>query len=707
MYRANFYGVSEIKQNDNGDLINIPLPLTSDNGQFELNLEKANRIRGFGYAPSAILRIKNKDNNDIYWNSKDYNTDMFYNPGNFGISPIVNESDVIVLQLQSDGNLVLRSEQNITLSCFASSVNSKYGTHKPLVGGPDRKPYSVKLTNKGKLEIKDKNGDITWSTTYMWESYETPFSVDLISVDEAGTYPFKYPKTTLGMGSVENSIVKEYYKRFYKNMDIPVDFQPFKLVPLLYLLNIGKARFIDNAENGNGILDIDKTGSGNDEALFSFPIQVCPLLTDAYLPIGDLGYVEPFEDKPNINNSIVCLVKNDEKYSKMLYKEDFRIESDSFECDRPTQFRLGIPTSMDKNEYIAVGAVVGVYRLDDDGNPVPILRMAGSNDYFCAAVKNDYLLKYNKTFPGPKLKYNEAKMIEEPDRSNSNQLWVIGGEASGCHSDHEFWMSTPFQTWMVSSNNFNFWSSLNSHNVFYDILPYNVSLAICSGKFSPSIDGEKVSLNNANCNALALTHCSADSGNLPSDRCISYYKYTNTIDNTPSYEDEFNKFCITKEKYKDPAFTKLCSCFLPEKVYKDYFDEIVNGLPEEQREQLRSALTQPSPCVYPACKLLPPEVMPRFKFNTGEKCTDSAIQVCLSKTEIKVEGEGSITGNVSPSTMINCLQQNIKTTPTDTPTTAPPGGNGTTKKSSSNTLWIVLGVVFVVLIILYFTVFKK
>lgn len=692
MYKTNFYGVSEVAQNNNGDAITVSLPLKSDNGQFTLELKKIT----FNNKKLGYIQIVNNDNGEVYWISIDYNRTMFESSSDLG--------DNIALRLQTDGNLVLFSVEDPTKACFASSVNSQYGTHMAWNGGVEKKPYKLKLTDKGKLEIKDKDDVVIWKTTYMWESFSTPFSVDLISENEAGSYPFKYPKTVQGMGSVENSIVKEYYKQFYKNMDIPVDFQPFKLVPLKYLLDIGKARFIQNAENRNGVVDIQKY-SFEDEAFFSFAIQACPLLGDSYLPIGDLGYVNPYEGNININNSIVCLVKNDEKYSKMLYKEDFRLESDGEDCEYDDQFTFAIPSSMDKNEYIAVGAVVGAY------NDAAILRMTGSNDYFNASVKSDYLLKYNKSFPGPQLTTTVNQFDETVysiDKSKANQTWLIGNESSGCIAGHYFWMTTPFHTWMVASDNFDRnWGSMNSHNIFYDILPYNISLAICSGKFSPSIDGEKVSLDNAKCNAVALIHCSADSGNLPSDRCISYYKYTNTIDNTPSYEDEFNKFCITQEKYKDPAFTKLCACFLPEKVYKDYFDEIVNGLPEEQREQLRSALTQPAPCIYPACKLLPPEVMPRFKFNTGEKCTDNAIQVCLNKTEIKTQG--TISGNVSTNTMINCLQQNIKTTPTDTPTDKPtdkPTNTPGTKKSS-NTLWIILGVVFVVLIILYFTVFKK
>ena len=106
--------------------------------------------------------------------------------------------------------------------------------------------------------------------------------------------------------------------------------------------------------------------------------------------------------------------------------------------------------------------------------------------------------------------------------------------------------------------------------------------------------------------------------------------------------------------------------------------------------------------------------MPRWNFKRGENCTENAYQFCITNNDIV--NEGTINGNLTVNSMINCIQQNIKTTDTpttDTPTTAPPntsppGGNGDgSKKSSSNTLWIVLAVVFVVLIILYFAVFKN
>lgn len=692
MYKTNLYGVSEIKQNDNGDSVEISLPLTSDNGQFKLVLKKENSLsKTLGY-----IDIVNTLNNDVYWSSADYNRE------NFNKSPDLGND--IRLKLQNNGDLVVYSGTDTQKASFNSSWTSTYGTHKPWTGGADKKPYNLKLTDKGKLEIKDKNGAIIWSTTYMWESYATPFSIPLVSTDEGGDFPIKYPASfTLGNGSPDNSLIKTYYNQFYKGKDVPIDFKPFKIVSFGYLLDINKIRFLNRASQGNGILDIEKNpGSGN-EGLFVFNNQICASPDDSYLPLGDYGYLEKYDAGTQVRNVLVCLIKNEEKFCKKLTKGNYAFQSDSFECARSaTQFQLAVPQTIVQNQYVALGGVVGNERVDANLN-----RMANDGNFVMAAVNNDFLIEYPESYPGFKLvtkKDSQGRDYQEPDPSGSNKLWNIGRERSRCDSDHYFWLTTPFGTWMLTSNNFNYFSTIDSHNKFYDILPICVSLANCSGKFSLSVDGEKLSLDVPKCISIGIQNCSADSGNLPTQNCIDYFKYQNKITDQSSYNynSEMTKFCIEKGKYQDPAFARLCACFLPTQVYQDYINTVLEGLPQAQRDQVETALTQPAPCIYPACSLESAETLPQYKFKRGESCTSNAYQFCISNKEIKLAADADIAGNVSADTMINCIQQQFRSdgTPIE-------GGVDISKKKSSNTLWIILGIIFVVLIILYFVFFKN
>lgn len=692
MYKTNLYGASEVKQNDNGDSVEINLPLTSDNGQFRLVMSKvfANQQKTLGY-----IYIENTLNNDIYWFSADYNRK------NFNDSPDLGND--IRLKLQNNGDLVVYSGTDTQKASFNSSWTSKYGTHKPWTGGVDKKPYNLKLTDKGKLEIRDKNGAVIWSTTYMWESEVTPFSIPLVSTDEGGDFPIKYPSNFgLGNGTPDNSLIKTYYNQFYKGKDVPIDFKPFKIVSLGYLKDLGKAIDIQNISEGNGVLDIEKDPGSGDQGLFVFRTQLCFGPTDYFLPLGDYSYFAKYTNYPDERNLLVCLIKNEEKYCKKLTKGNYAFQSDSYKCDRATQFQLAVPQTIVQNQYVALGGIVGDNREDANLN-----RMNFDSQFVMAAVNNDFLIEYPKSYPGFKLvtkKDSRGRDYQEPDGSGSNKLWNIGRESSTCDSDHYFWFTTPFGTWMLTSNNFNYFSTIDSHNKFYDILPICVSLANCSGKFSLSVDGEKLSLDVPKCISIGIQNCSADSGNLPTQNCIDYFKYQNKITDQSSYNynSEMTKFCIEKGKYQDPAYARLCACFLPTQVYQDYINTILEGLPQAQRDQVETALTQPAPCIYPACALESAETLPQYKFKRGESCTSNAYQFCISNKEIKLAADADIAGNVSADTMINCIQQQFRSdgTPIE-------GGVDISKKKSSNTLWIILGIIFVVLIILYFVFFKN
>ena len=692
MYKGSLYGVSEVKQNDNGDLITIPLPLTSDNGMFEVNVEKANRIRGFGYAPSAILRIKKKDNGDIYWNSRDYNTDMFYNPASIGLSAIVNDSDTIVLQLQSDGNLVLRSEQNPTLSCFVSSVNSKYNTHIAWSGGPEKKPYSVKLTNEGILEIRDKANAVVWKTTYMWESLETPFSKfirDADFIEEENK--IKYA----------DSLIYKYMKRL-DTENRPMNLTPFKILPLSFLNDLGRVKNVRGDTEKITHLFLLSSGEydGNYD-YFDFNYQLHFSSNDKYVPIGDPFYkstaevqfipdedgsywwMDPNIPKYNEREVIVALVKNDPKYSKPL--ENASYVSNSQDCNKPWTIRYYSGFNFYASPTIDITSLGETYTFLGSA-------VQGSRPYIFSGVNKKYLLEYNG--------------------KSSTSRYNIGTEHSLCNHNRNMWMTTPFSTFMITSSASG-WFNSNSHDVFYDLVPEQALLEICLNKFTftyEDLNGDDKVLDSKSlltkCNSIiANDYCTGS--NIATQECVKYFKQFKNDPNSYNYDNKFFDFCTQNDNYNKPEYKRLCACYSPDKVYKDYVQTILDGIPAAQRNIVESALSQPPPCSYPACALESQDIMPRWNYKRGENCPDNAYQFCISNTEFNTEGNASIDGNISANTVIDCMQQNIKTTPTDTPTTSPPGGNGSTTKSSSNTLWIVLAIVFVVLIILYFTVIKK
>ena len=718
MYKGSLYGVSEVKQNDNGDLITIPLPLTSDNGQFELISEKANRRIFFSYAPSAILRIKKKDNGDIYWNSRDYNTAMFYNPGTFGISPVVNDSDTIVLQLQSDGNLVLRSAENPTLACFVSSVNSKYSTHMTWTGGPEKKPYSVKLTNEGILEVRDKANAVVWKTTYMWESLETPFSKFIRDAD------FIEEESKI---KYADSLIYKYMKKL-DTENRPMNLTPFKILPLSFLNDLGRVANLEqlSKDNKKSLFTLSYTDEGIHD-YFDFTYQLYFSSNDKYVSIGDPFYKSSayvtkqydtdideygnvsgltyytIDNTPAYNNKqiIVALVKNDPKYSKPL--ENPKWTSDTYKCSKIANAQLNAFKDGNGNSNfiqfytsptIDESSLGETYTFLGSGTKYANL----SRDFF-SGVNKKYLLEYNG--------------------KSSTSRYNIGTEHSSCINNHNIWMTTPFSTYMINSSGSD-WSNSNSHDVFYDLVPEQALLEICLNKFTftyEDLNGDDKVLDSksllSKCNAfIANDYCTGS--NIATQDCIKYFKQFSNDPNSYNYDNKFFEFCTQNDNYNKPEYKRLCACYNPDEVYQDYVQTILDGIPEEQRNLVESTLSQPPPCIYPACSLESIEGMPRWNFKRGENCTENAYQFCITNNDIV--NEGTINGNLTVNSMINCIQQNIKTTDTpttDTPTTAPPntsppGGNGDgSKKSSSNTLWIVLAVVFVVLIILYFAVFKN
>jgi hypothetical protein len=382
---------------------------------------------------------------------------------------------------------------------------------------------------------------------------------------------------------------------------------------------------------------------------------------ESYLPIGDLAY--PAASFPDTKNILVALIKNDERFSYKIpsnkyntiscFSGNYKIISNSFSC----------------NEC----QVLGSFYISPSQSSSPY-RNASEN---IAAVVNTFLYK-----------------IENENFSNL---------ACDFNSSNNLYSKTPFYTYTVNNTN------LQIANIdCYDLLPATCILELYTGDFSYG----EIKIEDVKANAVSNIICNNNSSNFTDSLCLNYYKTSK--DSQYNYDSRFFDFCSAKDtlgnfNYQNPYFKKICACYNPDEVYENYIKAIIEGLPESQRKQIESSVSQPPPCFYPVCSLESIEVVPRWNFKRGESCTDNAIQLCVSNVDIV--NEGNITGNVSNNSMIDFFQQNISGGGGGDGGNGDGGNGGTTSppgtKKSSKALWIVLGVFFVVLIILYFTVLKK
>ena len=710
LYKTNLFGISEVGQPQDSSNVRIPLPLVSDNGQFELTLVPIDN--------KGILKITNKVSNQLYWNSKDYNTLVFNNPAAYGLSGNIGTN--IELVLQNNGDLVIRTKiedvKAFSNPCFSLSQNSTFSSHMIWSEGDRTGPFKIKLTDEGILELKNKNDVVIWKTTYMWESMDTPFSIDILDKDESTTKtPISFLSKMLykndGVsGPLDDSIIKQYYDKKFKNTNLPVDFSPFKIVPFEFLKYIGKTSYHVGGDGNilRNTMIVDKGGDGY-EAILDMSRSMNFQGNENYLPLGDPFFRRTRGDNISLDLvlmelqqmffSFVLLVKNEDKYCNKETKSKYKWVSDNYKCKfgNPNFFNLWYPTDMSyflpnnikTGSNYAIGAVTG--RETAGGNNSSIIRPGTpSGDIFIAASVNaKYLIEYENI--NPKSSDSEWFLGEYYTQTDDNGNY--------CENDFGFWCTSPWGTWALASNASG-WYSENTFNKFFDFIPEAAALDMALGNFIPTIAGEKITLSKENIYGIATDLC-INNKQLNSKSCIDFYRSLRNSPETFDYSRLITDYCASNDLYKTDAYKRICACHYPTEVYEKYIKDILEGIPEAQRKQVEASLTQPAPCIYPACSLESIEVIPRWNFSRGENCNDDTYQICINKTD--VVNEGTIGGNVVTQSMIDCLQQNIKTTPTDTPTTVPPG----TKKSSNNTLWIILGVVFVVLIILYFTVFKK
>lgn len=604
-----------ISQPDQNSEVTIPFPLYSDNRKFKLDFYKET-INNTDYTRFDIL---NTVNGEVYFSLLD--------------NTLSSQMPIPTTQfrLNNQGHIIVYT--NNTFSADLQNTNSFYWKYP--ANYTFAPPYTLSIENDGALTIKDKNNIEVANTKYeSWRSFRTKFSVEILSENDSvqPNFPYKVPNTPDTLDPTDSILYK--YSKHLSNKKKFIDFFPFKVVPLSYLIALGKVTNTGQSP----FYFVNFTGNEN------------------YLPIGELAYpgAEGTTFPSDTNKILVALIKNDEKYSFKIPTSDYY----NIDCNFSSISHKIIRNTYNCNQCEVLGCLTRNRTLGRPSNSTENL----------AAVVNTFLYKIE-----------DAKLLA----------------FSSCYLITPLLSKTPFYTYTV---NLGVDDIPKPKNDCFDLLPATCILDLYTGEFSYA----QFTISDVQANAVANIICNSNSSSFTDDLCINYYK--TSIDSPYNYDSRFFEFCKAKDtlgqfNYQNPYFKSICACYNPDQVYQDYINQILEGLPEEQRKQLESAVSQPPPCFYPACAVESINSVPRWNFKRGDRCTDNAIQVCLNKNDIKIEG--TLTGDVSTDSIINCLQQNIR----DSPTTPPPGGNGT--KKSSNTLWIVLGIVFVVLIILYFTVFKK
>ena len=614
---------NSISQPDENSEVVIPFPLYSDNKKFKLDFYKET-VNNTEYIRFDIL---NTVNGEVYFSLLDDILSSQF--------PIATTQ----FRLNNQGHIIVYT--NNVFSADLQNTNSFYWKYP--VNYTFAPPYTLSIENDGALTIKDKNKIEVANTKYeSWRSFRTKFSVEILSENDSVQPNFPYKVPDINSLNPTDSILYNYSKHL-SNKKKFIDFFPFKVVPLSYLIDLGKV----TSWIGNAVIQNSGTGQIYHDATYLMNFTG----NESYLPMGDLVY--PGQLFPsNTNKILVVLVKNDEKYS------------------------FKIPT----NAYTNIACLSGSYKII-------------SNSYNCNQCEILGSLTYNPVSGRPSYSTENLAAV------NNTFLYKIENELisqSLCNfnTGNNLYAKNPFYNYTVN-NSVTQVAKLDC----FDLLPASCILDLYTGDFSYG----EFTISDVKANSVANLICSSNSSNFTDDLCINYYK--TSIDSPYNYDNRFFEFCNAKDtlgqfNYQNPYFKSICACYNPDEVYQDYINAILDGLPESQRKQIESIVSQPPPCFYPNCAVESIKAVPRWNFKRGERCVPNAVQTCIN--DVDIINQGQITGNISTNSIIDCLQQNIKTTPTDTPTTQPPG-----TKKSSNTLWIVLAVVFIAILILYFTVFKK
>ncbi len=497
-----------------------------------------------------------------------------------------------------------------------------------------------------------------------WQSFDNDLSVDI---------------TTL---RPEDNVVKNLQKSIIFNFPDAkrrTNLEPFKIVTLKWLIDIGKA----TPKNDNANLPFGGRWGNYFMMIFS--------PSDKYLPVGDI-YLQgkgPYD----LNQIPVLLVKND-AYGKPNQKGDFCAiipkqqildgwSGDHYRCTGgPASAHFNLkPKGSYLNNYQALGSFVtinGFWRSDwanyDGYNPV------------YAAVNKKYIKEI----------------------TNDSVFYLGNDSGSGCLHNFDQVYSTPFYNFYVHSNRGEAKNNGSGNWATYDILPRTMFASCCAKTLPAEIDksicGDYWTNPGVACVQGMNYYCVDD--NLNTAECKAYCKNNDCDTNLQAY-CEAGTYEEQKKKYNEQK--EICSCFMPRSFYEKKDDEKYSAM-GPAGEKLKKLLIANNvygdkpECSDLQCRVAGTTIQHKSFRGDAVDCRNLNIQNCIN--EASMNNRGNLQGSVSTEQANNCVQQST-TQPSSNPSEPPSNPSGPPSNPSGppapkdNTmLYIVIGGVVLLLILI-------
>ena len=397
-----------------------------------------------------------------------------------------------------------------------------------------------------------------------------------------------------------------------------VNLYPFKIVPLSWLISIGKY--------SNTVPNFSPYGYGSGLTGQTFYCYTNSFDgSEPYIPLGALIV-------PQLVGSVdypVLLIVNDPLYatfSKVMLDPGYGI-------NQTVPYMQYPPITTDEQSAGIVGTGWGLINNNGIGS-------------YSAIVNSDYL-------------FNPSGYISE----------VIGYKASSFGFINIF-NTSPFYTFAGH------FTVTGGNSYFFDIMPNILRASCCDNTVPNGISASQVCgtsiMGSSVCGDYMNNFCQGD--NLLTDQCFNYCTTNNCNTN-------LNTYCQSKTvDTSSPNYTRTCACYNTNKFYQDWRNTSFSFLPESQREFLISSLPPVRPqCSYPLCAAAQ-SILPFG--TTSADCPANQVQLCLNNSSLNIEGKvtGSVNPNsfiqCSQKSGLLPSGDNPTTNPNgNNPTTNPNGNN--------------------------------
>ncbi len=434
---------------------------------------------------------------------------------------------------------------------------------------------------------------------------------------------------------VPSSVIKQLAKQGINN------FFPFKIVPLSWLIEIGKANIASN-----------KAYQRTNKGVFYF-CQMFFTQDDPYLPLGDIIFnAESVGINPVVvpSNIWVLLVKNDFKYSTIIQNNSWIYVSRSRSCNGAGCYwstRAVANANRDYGEYKVLGDTVVLG--DSDWwwwNPGTQTKWPNENIRVFAAVHPKYL--------------SISKTIGRDDSQVIN-MELLGDYS--CRYNHRFSLTSPFYTFNVAADEDTGggerdWNTAWPKYMFFDIVPQELAPMCCSNVLPDGVNPDKCGTywgqnGLGDCQFAMKKYCVTN--NLQKVPCKEYCKLNDCDMSIASY---CNPSTYEEQLWMYENFGDICSCFMSSSFYarrdEEYYSQM--GDAGKQLVQLLKASNayggRPE-CTDLKCKSGGLTIQP---FTTKSlTCPNIQIQNCINQQAQKNAGTINAT-KLDQSQVNQCVQ---------------------------------------------------